>query len=156
MLIVIIFQYSWDLKSWLVWISNGQKEVGLQRVWILNGIWNPEAQPFDIWTFGRHFVKNHLKSWQNIWISNGLVFKWLELGTVARAISKAQPFGNRTNWNPIFKMSGFQMFLDMVGFNIPSVLHNLSNYTVTLLDLERVGAQIPNNWIPNTFKIQRF
>ena len=30
--------YSGDLKSGLVWISNGQKEVELQMVWILNGI----------------------------------------------------------------------------------------------------------------------
>ena len=26
-------------------------------VWILNGIWNPEAQPFEILTNDRHFVK---------------------------------------------------------------------------------------------------
>ena len=32
------FAYSGDLKSDLVWISNGPKEVGLQMVWILNGI----------------------------------------------------------------------------------------------------------------------
>ena len=36
-----------DLKSGLVFISNGQKEVGLQMVQILSGIWNPEAQSFD-------------------------------------------------------------------------------------------------------------
>ena len=29
---------SGDLKSGLAWISNGQKEVGLQMVWIPNGI----------------------------------------------------------------------------------------------------------------------
>ena len=28
---------------------------------ILNGIWNPEAQPFEIWRNGPHFVKTHLK-----------------------------------------------------------------------------------------------
>ena len=33
-------EYSGDLKSRLVWISNGWKEIGLQMVWILNGIWN--------------------------------------------------------------------------------------------------------------------
>ena len=37
--------YSRDLKSRLVWTSNGEREVGLQMIWILNGIWNPEAQP---------------------------------------------------------------------------------------------------------------
>ena len=55
-------EYSGDLKSDLVWISNGPKQVGLQMVWILNGIWNPEAQTFEIRTNGRHFVKNHLKT----------------------------------------------------------------------------------------------
>ena len=43
----------------LVWISNGPKEVGFQMFWTLNGIW---AQPFEIWTNGRRFVKKHLKS----------------------------------------------------------------------------------------------
>ena len=48
-----------DMKSDLVWISNGPKEVGFQMFWTLNGIW---AQPFEIWTNGRRFVKKHLKS----------------------------------------------------------------------------------------------
>ena len=29
---------------------------------ISNGVWNPEAQPFEIQTNNHHFVKNHLKS----------------------------------------------------------------------------------------------
>ena len=33
-----VLRIQWDLKSGLVWILNGQKEVGLQMVWILNGI----------------------------------------------------------------------------------------------------------------------
>ena len=41
-----------------------KKEVGLQMVWILNRIWNLESWPFEIWTNGCHFVKNHLKSRQ--------------------------------------------------------------------------------------------
>ena len=41
-----------------------KKEVGLQMVWILNSTWNLEAWPFEIWTNGCHFVKNHLKSGQ--------------------------------------------------------------------------------------------
>ena len=31
-------KYGGDLKSGLVWIFNGQKEVGLQMVWISNGM----------------------------------------------------------------------------------------------------------------------
>ena len=30
--------YSGDLESGLVWILNGQKEVGLEMIWISNGI----------------------------------------------------------------------------------------------------------------------
>ena len=33
-----LVNYSGDLKSGLVWVLNGQKEVGLQMVYILNGI----------------------------------------------------------------------------------------------------------------------
>ena len=33
-----IQDYIGDLKSDLVWISNGPKEIGLQMFWILNGI----------------------------------------------------------------------------------------------------------------------
>ena len=72
-------QYSGDLKSNLVYISNGPKQVGLQMVWISNGIWNPEAQPFEIWTNGRHFVKKPFEMrtetsgfWM-VWFLNGWV-----------------------------------------------------------------------------------
>ena len=34
----ILSEYIGDLKSGLVWISTGQKEVGLQMIQILNGI----------------------------------------------------------------------------------------------------------------------
>ena len=70
---------SGDLKYELVWILNGPKQFGLQMVWISNGIWNPEAQAFEIRTNGRHFVKNHLKSGQKC-----PDFEWL--------IAKARPF----------------------------------------------------------------
>ena len=72
-------KYSGDLNSRLVWILKGQKEVGFQMVQISNGIWNTEAQPFEIWTKGHHSVKNHLNLDKNVWISNGPVFKWLGL-----------------------------------------------------------------------------
>ena len=52
------------LKSGLVWISDGQKEVGLQMVWISNEIWNSWAWPFEIQPNACHFVKNNLKSRQ--------------------------------------------------------------------------------------------
>ena len=54
----IVTVYSGDLKCELVCILNGQKEVGLQMVWISNGIRNPEAQPFEILTNGCHLKKN--------------------------------------------------------------------------------------------------
>ena len=52
--------YRGDLKSGLVWILNGQKQFGLQMVWILNGICNPEAQPFEIRTKSCLFVKKNI------------------------------------------------------------------------------------------------
>ena len=58
--------YSGDLKSGLVWITNGQREVELQMDWILNAIWNLETHKFEIQTNDRHFVKNHLKSGKNV------------------------------------------------------------------------------------------
>ena len=64
--------YSGDLKSGLVWISNGWKEVELQKVRILNGIWNL-AQPFKIWTNCCHFVKTIWNLYLNVQIMNGLV-----------------------------------------------------------------------------------
>ena len=84
--------YNGDLKSGLVWIFNGQKEVGLKIVWILNGFCTPEAQPFELRTNGHHFVKHHLKSGQKCpdfeWSSFQMV------GTIA--IAKAWPFANQT------------------------------------------------------------
>ena len=90
-----LVQYSGDLKSRLVRILDGCKWSGF---W--SGIWNPEAQPFEIGTNGRHFVKttiwnldkwfgfqmvwsiaigkvrkpNHLKSdFEKVWIWNGRI-----------------------------------------------------------------------------------
>ena len=68
---------SGGLKNGLVSILNGLKEMGLQTVWISNGIWNPESQPFGIQTNGRLFVQNHLKFGKNVCILNSSVFKWL-------------------------------------------------------------------------------
>ena len=63
-LISIRVQFSGDLKSELIWIFNGQKEVSLHLVYIFNQIWYLEAQHCEIQTNGRHFVKNHmLTSW---------------------------------------------------------------------------------------------
>ena len=83
---------------------------------ILNGIWNLEAQPFEIQTNGCHFVKHHLKSrqkcpdfeWSSFWI----------VGTKAATIAKARPFENWTIWNLTFKKSGFQIFPGFKFFQI--------------------------------------
>ena len=56
-----ITQIQWGSE---IRISNGQKLVRLQMVWIFNGIRYQEAQPFEIWTNDRHFVKNQLKTGQ--------------------------------------------------------------------------------------------
>ena len=67
----ILHVVQWEPASlWIqliyFWILNGQKEVGLQMVQISKGIWNREAQPFEIWTNGRHFFKKHSKSVQSV------------------------------------------------------------------------------------------
>ena len=90
--------YSGDLKSDLVWIM-----VQKRLVRILDGIWNLEAQSFEIRTNGRHFVINHFKSAQKC-----PDFEWSGfqmLGTIA--IAKAQPFEIRPS-----KSLDFWMFLD--------------------------------------------
>ena len=128
-------KYSGDLKSGLVGILNGQREVGLQMVWILNRIWNPEARPFRIWTSGRHFVKNHLKSGQKC-----LHFEWSGfqmVGTIAVAIAKARPFENRTIWNPTFEKTGFQMFLDFEWLDFRSSLYLMVDHLKS--NLKKVG-----------------
>ena len=74
------FGFQWrsenQISKYIQWdpILNGPKEVGLQMAQILNGIWDPEAQLFEIQTNGCHFVKKHLKSGQK-----RQYFKWLGL-----------------------------------------------------------------------------
>ena len=65
-------------------------------VWILNGIWKPEAQPFEFRTNGRQpfFYKPF-----EIWV----------VGPIALAIAKARPFENLTILISTFKKLGFQM-----------------------------------------------
>ena len=62
-----------------VWISNGQKEVGLQMVWISNGIWKLEDWPYCSYTEGA-WIKNigipiTLEYWK-CWSSD---FQWNHL-----------------------------------------------------------------------------
>ena len=98
-------QYSGEIKSGLVWISTGQKEVGLQMIRILNGIWNPEVQPFEIRTNLSHFFENHFKSgqlcqdfkWSGFWM----------VGTTSIAIAKAWPFEIRPDFKCIPLTNGW-------------------------------------------------
>ena len=69
-------------------------------VQISNGICNSEAQPFEIRTNGRLFVKIHPD--ENVSIVNGSVFKWLEL--------KPQPKPDHLKSH--LNKSGFKTFLD--------------------------------------------
>ena len=80
-----------------VWILNGQKEVGLQMVLILNGIWNPKPPSFEIQTNGHHLSKT-IEIWTETF---GF---WMVRTNLARTFEK------RTIWNPTFKKPGFQMF----------------------------------------------
>ena len=107
--------YSGDLKSRLVWISNSQKEVGLQTVWIWNGIWNPEAQPFEIWTNGCHLFKNYLKSGKKCPDFDRFGFGMV--GTITIAIAKVRPFEIRPSKSPDFN------FLDLKWSDFRSPLY---------------------------------
>ena len=46
-------QYNWDLQFGLVWISNGQKEIGWELVQILDGICVANTE----WTFTKFLHK---------------------------------------------------------------------------------------------------
>ena len=71
--------YNGDLKSGLVWIFYGQKEIALQKVWILNGIWNPEAQPLKSGQLAAVLSKTIWNQDKNLPILNVPVFEWLGL-----------------------------------------------------------------------------
>ena len=85
--------------SGIVWILNHKKEVRLQMVWILNGTWKPEVQPFEIWTKGSHYVKSIFKS--GFWM----------VGTIVIAVAKARPFEKWTIWNPEIFLQISNVFL---------------------------------------------
>ena len=111
--------YSVDLKSGLVWISNGRKKVVLQMVRILNGIWNLKAEPFEIWTMAVILSKT-------LWNPDKMSKFWM-FGNIAMAIALARPFENRTIWNPILKEYGFWMFLDFNWSDFRSLLYCFFN-----------------------------
>ena len=94
-------------------IKNGQKEVGLQTVWIWNEIWNLEAQPFEMQISGHHCAQHHLKSWHQC-----PDLKWFGFGT--KVIS--WPFENQTIWILIFNKSRFQRFSDFEWLDFRSPL----------------------------------
>ena len=69
-------------------------------VWILNGIWISESQPFEIQTKGLNFEKtiwnpDKIVKWSGFWM----------VGTNTIAVAKARPIGNWTIWNPTLKKS---------------------------------------------------
>ena len=70
-------------------------------VWILNGIWNSEAQPFKIWANNCHFVKNHLKFGKK---TSRFQMVWFQMVvTIAIAIAKARPFESWLLKSPDFR-----------------------------------------------------
>ena len=98
----VSLQYNRDLKSGLVLILNGQNEVGLQVVWILNGIWNLEAildlgkwQPFSQTPFR---IRTEMSGFWIVWFLNG----W---GTIAIDKVKAWSFEIRLSRSLDFRSS---------------------------------------------------
>ena len=109
-------------------------------VQISSGMWNPEAQLFEIRTNGSHFVKNHLKSWQK-----RQDFEWSYFG-----MTKARPFENRTIWNPTSKMSGFKCL--RISFGRISDPHCSPKKFETLTITLQQGSE-KNSTLPRLFKI---
>ena len=70
-------------------------------IWILNGIWNQEAQLFEIWTNGCHFFSNHLISGQKRLDFDGSGFQMV--GTISIPKAKAPPFEIPPSKSPDFK-----------------------------------------------------
>ena len=110
------------MKSGHVWISSGQKEVGLWMVWILNGFLNLEYQPFEIRTNGSHFFQKSVNKF--------LDFKW-------------------SLWKLDHLKSDYQMFRDFEWSNLRSPLYhinflsNLNSEILTCLHLIRRKSWSP-------------
>ena len=110
---LFIWRHQNTKSFWIEWGSEirpsldyGQKEVGLQMVWISSEIWNWEAQPFEVRTNGCHFVKSNLKSGQKRQDFESSSYQMV--GTIAIAWL----FEKQTIWNLTSKKSGFKMFQD--------------------------------------------
>ena len=104
--------FVWSKRSWLLMVR------------ISNGIWNPEAQPFEIWTNGSHFVKPFEIQTK--------MSEFRMIGTVVIAMAKARTFLKLDHLKSdlqkvwISNVSRFQM----VKFQIPTVYRPLHNIWV--------------------------
>ena len=95
----------WSLLAYIEWGSEIPTSLDFEwskRGWVangpdLNGIWNLEAQLFEIWTNGCHFFKTIWNLDKNVRILNG----W----TIAIARALPQPFEIRPSKTPDFKWS---------------------------------------------------
>ena len=147
-------KHSGDLKSGLVWILNGQKEVSLQMVRILKKILNLKAQPFCQKPFE---IKTKMSGFWLVQFSNGWDHSY-----------------SQTLWKPdrlkSFKKSGS----GMIRFQIPTVKHPSANSICTpgcedwtcsvfewskliqLLIVFRWHLNTVGIWNPETFEIRTF
>ena len=97
-----------------VWILNGQKEVGLQMVWISNGIWNLEAQPFENRTNGTHSVVG-------IQIPTEIKSRWKTLGILIPDIRITGSFGQaQKGWMYFQKL---QFFSEVIATQLLDFIH---------------------------------
>ena len=107
------------------------KKIGVHKVWILNGIWNAEAQPFEIQTNDSHFVVI-LSLDKIVWILN--------LHTVGIWILNLE---YQMFWSFVFKWS----------VEVPC-----TRQTIQILDhyiWRRDGIWIPNHSDPQRLTFQR-
>ena len=94
-------------------------------VQISNGIWNPEAQPFEIRTKGGHFVKKPRPDLE--W------FGFQVVGTKSIAIAKARPFEIQSSRRPDFKWSDFRSSLYLQHFIIHTLWMDNKNIIISCI-----------------------
>ena len=91
-----------------------------KRGWVANGPyfgWNLKSGSPTIWNLDKWlpFCQNHLKSGQKC--------PYWMVRTVKKEIAETRPFENQNIWNPTFKKSAFQIFLDFKWSDFRSSLY---------------------------------
>ena len=138
------FEYSRDLKYRLVWISNGQKEVGLQ-ICSLDFEWYLKSGSPTMWNPDKYlpFCQKPLKSGQK-----GLDFEWTGfqmVGTISMAIAKSLPFEIRPSKSQDFKWLDLRspLYLGFWNLDVNSILQFFAGSRNNVREHSCWRSQIP-------------